>query len=168
MNNKSQLIEKDNKFLIELFISNISELNDKIKFVEEKRENKINEIENRIEKLEGFHKEKIQSVHDNFKIIMSKKVHNNYIMSMGVFPSGNIISVSKDKSIHIYDNNLNILQDIQNAHEDLICYIDIKDENNFVTCSNDKNIKTWIKKEDKFEINQLIKNAHKVKKIVFI
>ena len=76
---------------------------------------------------------------------------------MGVFPSGNISSVSKDKSIHIYDNNLNILQDIQNAHEDLICYIDIKDENNFVTCSNDKNIKTWIKKEDKFEINQLIK-----------
>ena len=47
-------------------------MNDKIKFVEEKRENKINEIENRIEKLEGFHKEKIQSVHDNFKIIMSK------------------------------------------------------------------------------------------------
>ena len=87
MNNKSQLIEKDNKFLIELFISNISELNDKIKFVDKKRENKINEIENRIEKLEGFHKEKIQSVHDNFKIIMSKKVHNNYIMSMGVFPS---------------------------------------------------------------------------------
>ena len=87
MNNKSQLIEKDNKFLIELFISNISELNDKIKFVEKKRENKINEIENRIEKLEGFHKEKIQSINYNFKIIMSKKVHNNYIMSMGVFPS---------------------------------------------------------------------------------
>ncbi len=143
-------------------------MNDKIKFVEEKRENKIKEIENRIEKLEGFHKEKIQSINYNFNIIMSKKEHNNYIMSMRVFPSGNIISVSKDKSIHIYDNNLNILQDIQNAHEDLICYIDIKDENNFVTCSNDKNIKTCIKKEDKFEINQLIKNAHKVKKIVFI
>ena len=95
-------------------------MNDKIKFVEEKRENKIKEIENRIEKLEGFHKEKIQSINYNFNIIMSKKEHNNYIMSMRVFPSGNIISVSKDKSIHIYDKNLNILQDIQNAHEDLI------------------------------------------------
>jgi hypothetical protein len=41
--------------------------------------------------------------------ICSKKVHNNYIMSMAVFPSGNIFSVSEDKSIKIYDNRLNIL-----------------------------------------------------------
>ncbi len=100
---------------------------------------------------------------------MSKKEHNNHIIFMSGFPSGNIISVTKDKSIHIYDNNLNILQDIQNAHEDLICCIDIKDENNFVTCSNDKNIKTRIKKENKFEINQIIKYAHKLKirKVVY-
>ena len=144
-------------------------MNDKIKFVEEKRENKIKEIENRIEKLEGFHKEKIQSINYNFNIIMSKKEHNNHIIFMSGFPSGNIISVTKDKSIHIIDNNLNILQDIQNAHEDLIGCVDIKDENNFVTCSNNKNIKTWIKKENQFEINQLIKYAHKLKirKVVY-
>ena len=101
--------------------------------------------------------------------ICSKKVHNNYIMSMAVFPSGNNISVSKDKSIKIYDNRLNILQYIQNAHEDLIGCANIKDENNFVTCSNDKNIKTWIKKENQFEINQIIENAHNqiIRKVIY-
>ncbi len=101
--------------------------------------------------------------------ICSKKVHNNYIMSMSVFPSGNIISVSKDKSIKIYDNRLNILQYIQNAHEDLIGCVNIKDENNFVTCSNDKKIKTWIKKDNQFEINQIIENAHNqiIRKVIY-
>ena len=104
-----------------------------------------------------------------YKIIKSVKQHKNYINSLSIFPSGYIISVSADKSIIIYDINLNILQQIQNAHDNYIGYVEIKDENNFITCSIDKSIKLWIKKENIFIINQTIKNAHedKVRKVIY-
>ncbi len=80
------------------------------------------------------------------------------------FPSGNIISISNDRTITIYDINLNVIQIIDNAHEDLINYINIKDENNFVICSYDC-IKTFYKKiygynSNKFYLNKIINNAH--------
>ncbi len=40
--------------------------------------------------------------------------------------------------------NINNLE-IPNAHNNFINYVYVKDENNFVTCSWDNNIKTWIK-----------------------
>ena len=88
---------------------------------------------------------------------------------MSQFPSGNIISVSEDKSIIIYNNNFNILQIIENAHNDFISYIDIKNENNFVTSSYDYSIKTWIKKNNTFQINKIILNAHDswIRKIIY-
>ena len=33
---------------------------------------------------------------------------------------------------------------MKNSHEDSIMCVNIKDENNFIICSNDKSIKTWI------------------------
>ncbi len=136
--------------------------------------NKIKEIENRIEKLEGFHVDvkepkedvkekinmKIQLKSCNLKNIKSIKSHNNWINSLSIFPSGNIISTSDDKSIIIYDIHLNILQKIKNAHDRGITYIEIKDENNFITCSYDKSIKLWIKNNNEFKNNKIIKNAH--------
>ena len=94
------------------------------------------------------------------KLIKSINAHMDWINLVSKFPFGNIISVSNDKSIKIYDMNYNIIQHIQNAHIRSINYVDIKDENNFVTCSNDKSIKTWIKKENKFILNKSIINAH--------
>ena len=94
------------------------------------------------------------------KNIKSLKAHDDSINSISTFPSGNIVSVSADQSIKIYDINLNILQNIKNAHDKSINYIDIKDEKNFITCSDDKKIKLWIKKENDFQINQIIENAH--------
>ena len=76
------------------------------------------------------------------------------------FPSGYIISTSDDKSIIIYDIHFNILQNIPNAHDSYINYIEIKDENNFITCSGDQSIKSWIKNNNEFKINKIIKNAH--------
>ena len=87
------------------------------------------------------------------------KAHYNFIKSMSVFPSGNIISVSCDQSIQIYDLNMEILQHIHNAHDKDIEFVDIKDEKNFVTCSY-KNIKTWVKENNKFQLNKIINNAH--------
>ena len=105
---------------------------------------KIDEIEKRMKRIEeGFKYD--------LKLIKTINAHDNFITCVSVFPSGNIISVSDDKSIKIWDNNFNLLQNIQNAHKERINYIDIKDENNFITCSYD--IKLWIKNKNKFIIN---------------
>ena len=97
---------------------------------------------------------------ENIIQINSINAHESWIRSVSIFPSGNIISVSNDQSIKIYDKSFNILQIISNAHEHIIYYVSIKDENNFVTCSLDESIKTWIKKTDNFILNQIIPNAH--------
>jgi WD40 repeat protein len=121
-----------------------------------------NEIENRIDKLERFHciKDKIELKSCNLKNITSIHCHNDCISSVSTFPSGNIISTSNDKSIIIYDILFNILQNIPNAHDKWINYVEIKDENNFITCSGDKSIKSWNKNNNEFKINKIIKNAH--------
>ena len=97
-------------------------LNNRIKLIEEEKinkDNKINEMEKRIERLEKFHKyeTKIQLTSCNLTNIKSIQPHNDWINSISCFPSGNIITVSNDKSINIYDINLNILQNIKNAHD---------------------------------------------------
>ena len=99
-----------------------------------------------------------------------KKAHKDYIYSLSIFPSGNIISVSKDKSIKIYDNKFNIIQNISNAHEESITYVSIKDENNFVTCSFDKNIKIWQNNgNNEYKLNKTINNAHEkwISKVIY-
>ena len=69
------------------------------------------------------------------------------INSVSIFPSGNIISVSGE-SIKIYNSNLQtMIQEINKAHKHIINYVEIKDENNFMTCSKDNSIKLWIKKK---------------------
>ena len=105
-------------------------------------------------------KETIQLKSCNLKNITSIRCHNDYVNSVSTFPSGNIISTSRDQSIIIYDIHFNILQNIPNAHDKAIDYVEIKDENNFITCSSDKNIKSWIKNNNEFKINKIIKNAH--------
>jgi len=118
--------------------------------------------EQKIKKLEKNRKSKLDNNSHILKLNLIKSInaHMDWINLVSKFPFGNIISVSNDKSIKIYDMNYNIIQHIQNAHTRSINYVDIKDENNFVTCSNDKSIKTWIKKENKFILNKSIINAH--------
>ena len=103
----------------------------------------------------------LNKVLSNLNLIKTINVQKDYINSISIFPSGNIISVSEDKSIKIFDIHYNILQNIKNAHDESIIYVDVKDENNFITCSYDKSIKTWIKFNNEFKINQCIYNAHK-------
>ena len=95
----------------------------------------------------------------DLKMIKTINVQNNSINSLSIFPSGNVVLIS-EKSIKLFDLNFNILQHIQNAHDEIITYIDIKDENNFVTCSYNKEIKIWIKNENKFILNKNLINAH--------
>ena len=85
--------------------------------------------------------------------------HQISVTSMSIFPSGNFISVSENKSIYIYNSQFDIIKEIKNGHENGIYYVSAKDENNFVTCSF-KNIKTWIKIGNEFKENEIINNAH--------
>ena len=152
-------------------LKNIKSLNEKEKKIEKeeikklkeeikKYENKIKEMKKKIKKLEDFCLNKNIQPKQFLKYIKYIQIHDDLINCISVFPSGNIVSVSKDKSINIYDISFNILQQIKNAHDDSISYINVKNENNFVTCSGDKTIKTWIKKENQFMINLIIYNAH--------
>ena len=141
---------------------------------------KLNEIENKLNKIEYLNdsnSKSIQLTNCNLKQINSIYPHYDSIKVLSKFPSGKLISVSNDKYINIYDNNLNIIQSITNAHDDFINDVDIKDENNFVTCSSDKSIKIWIKKFYKgyvhksylFSLYQNIKDAHndKITKVIY-
>ena len=85
--------------------------------------------------------------------------HQLSITSISVFPSGNFISVSENKSIYIYNSQFEKIKEINNGHENGIYYVNVKDENNFVTASF-KNIITWIKNENEFKTNEIIENAH--------
>ena len=91
--------------------------------------------------------------------ICSIKSNFETIYCISIFPSGNIISIS-DSSIKIYSPSFNIIQIIPNAFVKGR-YVCIIDENNFVTCSS-KNIEIWIKKENKFSLKNIIKNAHNI------
>ena len=184
INNKDYYLSfiKDNNNLKKDLNSDLEKLNEmtekmvknNILLKKEIEDNKkiINKIEHSISNLE----KKIQNLKEKnevkkyfLKKVKEIKLKNNYISSMSILPSGKIISISNDKSIKIIDLNYNTIQTIEKAHEDLITYSDVKDEDNFVTCSNDKSIKTWIKKENKYQINKIIKKAHlkSIRKIIY-
>ena len=100
----------------------------------------------------------------NFQIKLnlesSINAHSDTIFQISILPLGKIISVSKDKSIKIWNNDFSLYQNILNAHEHSIFNISIKDENSFVTCSYDESIKFWNKKEEKFQCSEILKEAH--------
>ena len=163
-------LKEDNKKLIKE-IKSLKEDNKTLKLKIEKKEkeekmNKLNEKKIKQLKYNFIKKPIIQITNCNLKEVNSINSHINNITLLSTFFSGNIISVSSDKSIKIYDKNLKIIQNIENAHDDGIIDLSIKDENNFVTCSKNKEIKTWIKKENngqfnnEYSINQIIENAH--------
>ena len=157
--------------VIEMIIKNITDLNNKIELIQKNNEEINNEIENekkmliKIKKQNRILKEYINKDKYEMKLIKSISQNNiiqqqkNYIKSLSVFPLGNIISACY-KSIIIYDNNLNILQTIPYAHNGDVNYIEILNENNFISCSSDKSIKFWIKKDYQFINNKTINNAH--------
>jgi WD40 repeat protein len=100
------------------------------------------------------------STDSGLKLVQTKKIHDHHINCIAIFPSGNFISVSSDKSIKIYSPEIDMLQTIPDAHSDWIYFVSVQNDNNFVTCGDDKIIKTWYRKKEDFEINTKIENAH--------
>ena len=138
----------------------------------QKEKNKSNETKiiekekNNIKEKEINNKKKEEIMSTNVKLMqkLSIKKHNDWVKSVKIFPSGNIISVSYDRSINIFDgNNFKILQNIKNVHNDNYINLSIKDENNFATCSHDRCINIWTKKGNKFMKDKSLINAHKEK-----
>ena len=110
----------------------------------------------------------------NLKPILKseKKIsaHTDEVVNISIFPSGNLVSVSHDQSIVTYNENFEIIQKIKDAHDSIIWDVQIKDEENFATCSTDNSIKFWKKDaaENKYILDETIENAHKVvNKILF-
>ena len=144
----------------------ISNLKEEISFLKKK----VEEIEKKLDENKNI-KEKIQLETCNLTLLnIISNSHSKIITSIQVFPCGNFISVSKDRSIKIYDyNNFNQLQIINNAHNKGIAYVSIKDDFNFITSSADCDIKIWIKKENSFFEFEKIEHAHSanVGKIIY-
>lgn len=102
-----------------------------------------------------------------FKVIHA---HASRIYRVAFFPSNKFVSICNDHSIKIWDENYKCIQIIVNAHDDIINYVTIKDEDNFVTCSADKSIRFWKKtKNNEFILNVKLLNAHKknIGKIIY-
>ena len=100
------------------------------------------------------------STDSGLKLVQTKKIHDHHINCIAIFHSGNFISVSSDKSIKIYSPEIDMLQTIPDAHSDWIYFVSVQNDNNFVTCGDDKIIKNWYRKKEDFEINTKIENAH--------
>ncbi len=167
-------IKKLSEEIIETLIEETKTLKERIMVLERDKEemrNEINKLEDNIEKIEkNIKKDKI---HINLKLTNIIQKNNEITNSMSIFPSGNIISVSSNQSINIYDNSFNTIQTILNAHNENIFDVYVKDENNFVTCSY-YDIKTWIKKNNEqnvylFVLNQIIEKAHNdsISKVIY-
>ena len=142
-------LKKENEFL-KKEIEDLKREIEEIKTQKNKNENNNNIIDDNLKK----EKDK------KLKEIISIEAHDDAIFKVSVFPSGNFVSVSSDKSIKIWNKNNENIQNIKNAHNDSIYYVSIKDENNFATCSFDNSIKIWNKKTDKFECIETITNTH--------
>ena len=149
-NNEIYETDVQNNFK-QYFIKCLNVINEKLKI-------KGDFIENNI--LKGFSLIN-QMTKSDLKNLETIKAHNGWVRDVEVFPSGNIISVSNDLLIKIYDRNFKVLQQISNAHKKDVVFVNIKDENNFVTSSVDGSIYTWIKQKNKFVKNKEINNAHK-------
>ena len=118
--NKTKKLSEE---IIEALIEETKNLKERIMVLERDKEemrnevfNKINKLEDNIEKIEkNIKKDKI---HINLKLTNIIQKNNETINSMSIFPSGNIISVSNNKSINIYDNSFNTIQTILKAHDE--------------------------------------------------
>lgn len=106
----------------------------------------------------------------NLSLILLFNLNTDAVNTFAI-TSSDIISISSDKSIIIFDKKLTIIQKIENAHNGTIFDVSLKDETNFATCSEDKSIKTWKKSENiNYQLNKSILNIHEndIHKILFL
>ena len=154
--NKTDETNKLNENFIQMN-NNMTQMNKQISFLENEQKKIVNKIDNFNFSLNNF-----QLATTNLTPINTFKKN---ITKLKQFPSGNIISIVNNNTILISDKNFNDIQEIVYAHNNKINYIEIFDDNNFVTCCNDS-IKTWIKKNNIFEENATI-TINEIKQVIY-
>lgn len=93
----------------------------------------------------------LNEINQRMKKIKEINAHEDVIASVKIFDLGNIVSVSYDNTIKIWNNNLELLQKIENVYNNVgISNVHVKDENHFLTISENEKIKNWVKENDKF------------------
>ncbi len=145
---EKKLIEKGNENYII-----IEEMN-KIIQKDKNYEMKIKELEEKLQ----YYKKKCNKQKINLKKMEPIKQFDNLVYLISLFPSGNLLTVIFQKTIKIYNINYEILQIIENKEE--ISIIEIKDENNFISCSNIQSINIYKKNKTIFELCFKINKAH--------
>ena len=127
---------------------------------------KINGIDKLRNNLIEFNlpKNEIEKINKNYKQLIGS-THSSIVRTIATFPSGNIIAGFNDTTIKIFDIQFSKIQ-IINAHEKKLLSIVVKDENNFISCSSDNKIITWVRNmnNNKYEKNQIIENVHEINK----
>ena len=156
INTNNNIYENDKKNNFKQYILN--SINEQIKNL--KNLSSYNNISNTLNSILNIEKFE-QLTKPNLKKIKTIEAHNDSVYLITLFPSGNLISISGDQSIKIWNESFNLIQNIEKAHDNLIYYVDVKDENNFASCSFDEWIKIWQRKNNnKFECIQQIEHAH--------
>ena len=122
-----------------------------------------NDNEKNKEKIEEINSLKVQIIKTN---LTSNYTFKKNITKLKQFKSGNIISILKNNSILITDNNFNDIQILENSYEEKINDIVIFDDNNFVSYSN-YSIKTYIKNNDTFEENVKMDTNNQIIQVIF-
>ena len=158
---------------------NIKEIKEDIKNLNEKINNidlNIKEIKEENKNLNDIINIQSNNITDNKEIIDNLQslmlrikenpknnlfqIHSDEIQYMNIFPeSGLIITVSSDYSTKIYDLNFNLIYITPNTYNYKVFYVDIKDENNFVTSTKNILVK-YIKKNNKWNWEKVIYDAH--------
>ena len=99
------------------------------------------------------------------KKIKSKKLHNDWILSMSIFPSGNLILSSQNDCILIFDSNYNLLQHIYYYNYYEIKYVYVIDEETFISCSG-VSFYVFRKMGTEFKIYQEIRGQKQINKVI--
>ena len=159
INKEKYFLEMKENLTIEEIIKNLKDEEKNLIIEKKETENFIYIIKKYNTKNIKLFTKKLQLTNINLTQIKSFPSEEEEIYSILSFPSGNLL-VLLSESIKIFNIEFQEIQKISNAHEDIINSASIKDENNFLTCSNDLKIKLWIKENNNFILYSCVENAH--------
>ena len=140
INEEIQKLKEEYKKEIQKLKEENKKRNEEMKKKNEEIKNKNKELEERIKQLESFHnyiyknKNEIQITKCyNLEEKNKSNEHKGKIRAITSFPSGNLVSVSENATIMIFDKNLKVIDRIDDNDNTKLLYVGVKDDNTFVT-----------------------------------
>ena len=176
INEEIQKLKEEYKKEIQKLKEENKKRNEEMKKKNEEIKNKNKELEERIKQLESFHnyiyknKNEIQITKCyNLEEKNKSNEHKGKIRAITSFPSGNLVSVSENATIMIFDKNLKVIDRIDDNDNTKLLYVGVKDDNTFVTSGIGKKIKIYYKyTNEKFINYKTIEEEYKdIFKVIF-